>query len=211
MSPIERVRAKAAASEILGVSSHASLEELRSAWRRAAKVLHPDQDGGDTRRFAQAKAAYDLLSNNETADPDLAAFARASRAAPARNAAVRRPQMSARVSPLAREIQEECEAKLKLHGAAEVSSEGRRAGNHVPHSVSRKGREITYRIATPLVAGVNRVALPTSLLTGHGRAAPAILQFASQQAGAGEIEVPEAILRQRFPGARSIRISFEAA
>ncbi|SNS78452.1 J domain-containing protein [Tropicimonas sediminicola] len=211
MSPIERVRAKAAASEILGVSSHASLEELRAAWRRAAKVLHPDQDGGDTRRFAQAKAAYDLLSNNEPEDLDVAAFARSTRTAPARNASVRRPQVAARVSPLSREILEACEAKLKAHGAAEDASAGRPAGHHVPHSIARKGREITYRIATPLIAGVNRVALPTSVLGGHRREAPAILQFASQKAGAGEIEVPEAILRQRFPGARSIRISFEAS
>lgn len=215
MSPIERVRAKTAASEILGVSHHASREELRVAWHRAAKELHPDQDGGDGRRFAQARAAYELLSNSESADLDIAAFVRATYAPAARSTSIRRPQVAARVSPLAPEIIEECRTRLAAVATGAGAPDGaetaerRPEADHVPHSVARQGRQVTYRIATPLVAGVNRVALPTALIPQRGRGAPAILQFVSERSGTGEFAVPDDICRQRFPGARDVRIVFQ--
>jgi molecular chaperone DnaJ len=47
---------------ILGVGSEASPEEIRSAYRRLAKQLHPDRTGGETGdAFRQVQEAYSVL------------------------------------------------------------------------------------------------------------------------------------------------------
>ena len=46
---------------ILGVESNASSEEIRSAYRRLAKELHPDRVGGDSGAFRQVQEAYSFL------------------------------------------------------------------------------------------------------------------------------------------------------
>ena len=46
--------------DILEVSSGASLEECRTAWRRMAKTHHPDV-GGDAERFKLVGAAWDAI------------------------------------------------------------------------------------------------------------------------------------------------------
>ncbi len=54
--------------EILGVKRDATQEQIRSAYRKLAKKLHPDLNPGDKTaedRFKSVTAAYDLLS-----DPD---------------------------------------------------------------------------------------------------------------------------------------------
>lgn len=51
---------------VLGVKKDASAEEIKSAFRRIAKRLHPDVNPGDKdveRRFKEVNAAYDLLSD----------------------------------------------------------------------------------------------------------------------------------------------------
>jgi curved DNA-binding protein CbpA len=49
----------------LDVSRHASNEEIRRAYRRVARRLHPDvnQDPGGPERFAAAARAYEILSD----------------------------------------------------------------------------------------------------------------------------------------------------
>lgn len=52
--------------QVLSVSPTASPAELKSAYRRLAKELHPDVNPGDTiveQRFKEITAAYDLLSD----------------------------------------------------------------------------------------------------------------------------------------------------
>ncbi|MBI3452995.1 MAG: J domain-containing protein [Rhodospirillales bacterium] len=52
--------------EILGVGRTASAEEIKKAYRRLAKKLHPDLNPGDDKAASQFKdisAAYDLLSD----------------------------------------------------------------------------------------------------------------------------------------------------
>ncbi|HEY7478149.1 MAG TPA: J domain-containing protein [Actinomycetota bacterium] len=52
---------------VLGVSSLASREEIRHAYRGLARQLHPDANAGDPAsavRFAQATAAYELLRDD---------------------------------------------------------------------------------------------------------------------------------------------------
>lgn len=54
--------------EVLGLSRTATDAEIKSAYRRLAKELHPDLNPGDTareERFKRVSAAYDLLGNAE--------------------------------------------------------------------------------------------------------------------------------------------------
>ncbi len=52
--------------EILGVPRQASQEEIKRAWRKLAKTLHPDVNPGDKRaeeRFKEANGAFEVLSD----------------------------------------------------------------------------------------------------------------------------------------------------
>ena len=52
--------------DILGVARNASADDIRKAYRKLAKTLHPDLNPGDKTaeaRFKEASAAYDLLSD----------------------------------------------------------------------------------------------------------------------------------------------------
>ncbi len=54
--------------EILGVVKTASADDIRSAYRKLAKKLHPDLNPGDKKaeeKFKEVSGAYDLLSDNE--------------------------------------------------------------------------------------------------------------------------------------------------
>lgn len=58
----------ASAYQILGVSSDATLETIRDAYRARAKAEHPDRHGGSTdanERFLAIKAAYEILLDPE--------------------------------------------------------------------------------------------------------------------------------------------------
>lgn len=47
----------------LGLSSDATQDEIKEAYRRRASETHPDKDGGDHAAFIRVKAAYDVLSD----------------------------------------------------------------------------------------------------------------------------------------------------
>lgn len=54
--------------EVLGVKKDASTQDVRKAYRRLAKKLHPDLNPGDKQaeeRFKEVSAAYDMLSDED--------------------------------------------------------------------------------------------------------------------------------------------------
>ena len=55
---------------VLGVAPDASWDDIRSAYRRLAKQLHPDT-GGDPRRMAEVNRAFQLLSDASAAPEPL--------------------------------------------------------------------------------------------------------------------------------------------
>ncbi len=71
---------------VLQVSRSATPGEIRSAYRRQALRLHPDQSGGDSEAFLELQKAYWVLS-----DPSQrAAYDRQTGTIPIRRVAVRR-------------------------------------------------------------------------------------------------------------------------
>jgi DnaJ-class molecular chaperone len=54
--------------QVLGVAKSASADDIRAAYRKLAKKLHPDLNPGDKKaeeKFKEVSGAYDLLSDNE--------------------------------------------------------------------------------------------------------------------------------------------------
>ena len=50
---------------VLGVQSGVSATELKQAWLRKVRQLHPDT-GGDPAKFKEVTAAYEMLSRRGT-------------------------------------------------------------------------------------------------------------------------------------------------
>lgn len=54
--------------KILGIPRHASISEIKEAFRTEAKKHHPDK-GGNTNVFIQLKEAYEKVMNEKKKDP----------------------------------------------------------------------------------------------------------------------------------------------
>jgi len=53
---------------ILGVTAGASSDEIKSAYRRLAKALHPDRQEGDSAAFREIQEAYAVLGDDRRRD-----------------------------------------------------------------------------------------------------------------------------------------------
>ncbi|HWA51725.1 MAG TPA: DnaJ domain-containing protein [Patescibacteria group bacterium] len=59
------------AYEILGIHKNAAADEIREAFRKTAKELHPDSDEGDKEKFQALNNAYEQLGKGRTDDKNL--------------------------------------------------------------------------------------------------------------------------------------------
>ena len=50
---------------ILGVSNYATFNEIKEAYRKKVKELHPDKENGNAELFKKIKEAYEVLQNDE--------------------------------------------------------------------------------------------------------------------------------------------------
>ncbi|MCQ6282531.1 J domain-containing protein [Bacillus sp. EB600] len=50
---------------ILGVSNYATFNEIKEAYRKKVKELHPDKVNGNAELFKKIKEAYEVLQNDE--------------------------------------------------------------------------------------------------------------------------------------------------
>ena len=52
--------------EILGLSTYASIEDIKKSYRKLALKTHPDKNNGDDTEFKRINSAYEILSNEES-------------------------------------------------------------------------------------------------------------------------------------------------
>ena len=183
---------KAQALETLGGDPSASEAQIRDAWRTLAFKTHPDRCNGSDTEFVRINAAYELIRKE----------GRSPMQAQTRS---RRPAGQTRSGELSPDVETLCRNEL-----AEKAPKQAAAADHVAAAVRRKGRRVTYIIRTPLSEGSNRVALPTGELEDNRKVKPQVVTFASDTAGQGQVIVPDTLRESMFPGARSVRILFDA-
>ncbi len=206
MEPIDKVSARADALRVLGLDLNANADAIRNAWRDIAFHAHPDHASGDYAAFSHAKSAYDYLRKEGFAIKG-----------PARSAGPSRPKLRKRVVEIASDVIDACHRVLKtepdLPKGPDSSARGQETdsnSDHVADAFGCFGRDLTYFVPTPVCEGINRVALPTAVLTRHRPSELEVLTFQSNSAGSGEVTIPDPIRERQFPGATSVKIRFLA-
>ncbi len=224
---MNQMMTKAEAQDVLSVGEYASQSDIRAAWRQLVFDMHPDMRNGDNDEFTRIQNAYERLRRKPQGerpvyrewDPTTDAPMQGMDAA---NGDMRRPARQAiktrieDLSPAARTLCESIlrddmdEAALDRSLTDETDSDAELDAllGHVPSSIRRKGRRVSYFVKAPLEKGQNRVAVPTALEDDR-RMKAKLMTFDVAEEGAGSIEVPDHVRGSMFPGARSVRIHFE--
>lgn len=195
MSLIDRVQRRTDAFSVLGVSSSASQQEIRQAYRKLAFTKHPDRQSGNSGEFAKINEAYKYVCENadELGIPK--------KPAPFDPRRVSRP--AARPSDHAFDM-----ATIAACNAA-LSAERPGGAQHVATRVYRVGRNLTYFVPSKVLAGENAVAVPTGMLHDNRQALPKVLSFDSNETHGGMFEMSADDCAKFFPGARRVQIRFE--
>ncbi len=205
MNPIEKAREVADASDLLGISAHAGELEIRKAWKRRAFEMHPDRGMGTNDELVEINRAYELLRSRRLSRPIDVGQASNADAAPIRERATAakppRPSLRTRDIAISRDDAAECEARL-------VDAPTIDATDHVPHTIQRTGRSVTYIVSSALEAGSNRIAVPTGFLVDTRKVAPVVVTFVTATMGALSYRLPEDTRARLFPGAASVTIRF---
>ncbi|WP_170753299.1 J domain-containing protein [Ruegeria lacuscaerulensis] len=205
MEAVEKIKARTDALFALGLDHNASSNDIRNAWRKIAFSAHPDRADNDCSDFVRAKDAYDLLRQEglTTKNP--------------MHGKPKRPKLRKRVIRLKDTEVSACRdllARALAHsGNIAPTDDGDQIvadSDHIPSAIECFGRNLIYFVKSPVCKGANRVALPTSVLVGFRKTETEVLNFQSKNAGAGEVVVPDAIMARKFPGAKSVRIRFDA-
>ncbi len=204
MTPIQKARAVSEAQTTLGVSNHATEEEIHSAWKRLAFKLHPDRGASDSQAMAKVNAAYSLLKDRtkslvtgDAAEADNSTQAPSS-VRPVRPRSVR-PSMPLKVVDIDSAMVEECSLLV---------SDEQAGHGHVATKIERIGRKMTFIVDTELAEGVNRVAMPVSEHADGRHAKADSIAFRSNKAGPGTLELPESVREKKFPGTTSVSFRF---
>jgi len=207
MSPLERVQARTAALEALGLEGSASSREIRKAWKRVAFETHPDRSAGETAAFLRAKTAFEYLGGSEktfgASDPGEPALHAVPTAMTGLNEL--RPSVVVRTEKLSND---DIKASWELLYEEPADS----ATDHVVEVIQRMGRSLTYVVPSPAASGLNRVALPAAILSGYRRKiCPTVVSFELADAKIDQFLVPEKMRLDIFPGAWNVCIRFGAS
>ena len=192
MTPIERVSARGRALSILGLASTVSMEDVRAAYGNIARQRHPDLASDAAFDFAEINAAYDYLSKNgkELGIPE--------RTHPT-HPSVRRPSVSATECDLTDADISECQTALEEYDCA---------SSHVPVSIRRRGRNLTYIVKSRPNSGTNLIAVPTGALVDSRRVLPQLVTVKDTDIENGAYDVPANLCEELFPGAKAVKIKF---
>jgi hypothetical protein len=190
---------KAKALHALGLPHFAPQGDIRAAWRARVFALHPDR-GGSPEELARVNAAYALLRDEPV---------RTRPSSAARPTA--RPEVKTRIERVTTEIRASCSDAIAAAGQADADYDPwsvQETAEHVPDTVRRRGRQVSYILARPLSPGTNRIAVPEPGCEGGRRRPPRIVTIECAGDGRGVYALPDLDRERLFPGTRRVRIHY---
>ncbi len=226
MLTVERAR------HILGVTSGATADQIRAAWKVKAKRFHPDQTGGSSEQFLAITEAYKRLKSHGIKDD--AGFARAERKPSRRKPQTKRPverrgksgtstDKTVRKVIIDGALKAACRARQNQHLARTAFADASRqnGGFYVdPRTVAQTPANVAHHIADQVVVRDGRVEVIVTQALKRGRNTltlpdgtretdkPAHLNFNVSKSGSGRITLDPKTQAVHFPWARSVEIVF---
>lgn len=224
MTPIQRVSVKSQALAVLGLESTAATDrEIKSAYHAKVKEKHPDRCGGLAAEFMLISNAYEYLSGEASHfDPTLGTERVAAKAANKPERPVSRterpsmdfaPSQRPRSQTMSRPISKPAVQVTKMELSKDVLSACKELldgdGLLATHQ-ERSGRKLSYYVPVRLLNIINKVAVPTGDLVDARRVKPTLLEINARDIKDGAYQVPQDVMAEQFPGARSVEIRFIA-